>query len=234
MRSFPNFHCPSSAGRAGGRWRFRLPPLLPLLSLSSPATAAMSSNDAELLRRINELSGAIQQHRLNQSSNRGRGFARGMWPPRGRGRGGSYNLTLHNAGTTRSGSYNRTLGKTGAAATLPFQSHNMTLNNTIPKPSYSPHAVISRPPLPPPPPMIPNPSSPIARPSPHRKLINNTAVPIVQSTTPTGERSVTIDGINFIVKGRKLIRQDRLSNRSLPPTIQPGSLIRLRRRTSKR
>lgn len=196
------------------------------------------SSDAELLKRINELSGAIEQYRLSQSNSRGayrgRGFARGAmtWVRgRGRGRGGSYNLTLNSTAPAKPRSHNLTLNNSNNdnTATAPSRSHNLTLNNTVTTPKYSPQltsAPISSP-------TIPKPASPLARPSPHRKLINNAAVPIVQSTSLSGERRVTIDGVNFIVKGRKLIRQDRLSNKLLPPTIKPGSLIRLRR-TSKR
>lgn len=184
------------------------------------------SSDAELLKRIAELTGAIQQHRLEQSYNTRR---RGAPPFRGgRGRATPYMRGSH--------TWVRGRGRgslTGQPPTFGSPNKTLILNNNT-KTSATPSS-------------IPSPASAQQKPisdggltttsgSPHRKLVLNQPSPktvlpdtaVVQSVTPGGQKRIAIDGVSFIVKGKKLIREDRLGAKvkSLPAS---GSHVLVRR-----
>ncbi|KAI8393823.1 uncharacterized protein BYT42DRAFT_640945 [Radiomyces spectabilis] len=156
------------------------------------------SNNADLLKRIAELSGAIEQHRMNQpdhgptyspTSYRGRPWTRG----RGRGNMTLNNTTPHPA----KGSPNRTLivnqsqakpfsatpSHSATSSSAVVHTHHRKLDNT--KPSVSPSAVKL-------PSAVPGPtgyasSVPAKRPfgtSQHRTLINNYGASTITSIPP--------------------------------------------------
>lgn len=209
------------------------------------------ATDQEMLDRIAKLSTAIEQ----QKSIRGRG---GVYMPRGRGRGvpplpyrgrgGAPTLAYRGRGG------NMSLNKTTATPVRPNStyypvnntpyirppppvtntnapmSHNrsLVLNNTSSPtiPSYRPPPVASYRPT---------------TSSQHRKLIinhkgnsttNNTMIKSIDSTT--GRKQVSINGVDFVVKGKKLIRKDLFdSNTTLSKLMvtsnAPRVLVRKRR-----
>ncbi|KAI9271639.1 hypothetical protein BDA99DRAFT_534127 [Phascolomyces articulosus] len=179
------------------------------------------STNAELLQRIAQLSGAIRQHQISQSSNntpsynsnsnsyRGRGSFRGspslrgnsQWT-RGGGRGGgSVHRTLNNSTPSFTHHKKLILNQPSPPTTTITPTTSITSNTIINKSTSYPTF---------------NPSMSYTRPS----LVRPTPVPVTQSrpTAPSTHepKRVLINGISFLVKGKKLIREDKLNPRTAP------------------
>lgn len=187
----------------------------------------MQSKD-EIRQRIQQLTGAIEKHRKDQTNSHARGGYSGAQYSN---RPMSFSRTWtnnHNRGSpNKSAIFN---GPRKAPAT----SHNtgsynkrLVLNKT---------AASTRPPQP----TIP-PSSSTS--SPHKKLVlNNTTTtppkPTFSATTttttaPGAPKQIEIGGVKFMVKGKKLIRQDRLKNQPLPSGMAAGSHVVVVRRNKR-
>jgi hypothetical protein len=215
------------------------------------------ASDQEMLDRIAKLSSAIEQ----QKNIRG-GAGRGGYIPNSRGayrsRGGGH-MSLHvNPTTTSTRPPITTNNNVYYSVNKPYirpqehVSHNrkLVLNGTQSQPlSFRPPPISFRPPAYRPPltsmyrPLI-VPATTLQPKSHHRKLIinhkgnnktNNTMVKSIDAVT--GRKQVAIDGVDFVVKGKKLIRKDLFdsnatkSNFMTSVTNAPKVLIR---RTVKR
>ncbi|KAG2219804.1 hypothetical protein INT45_001136 [Circinella minor] len=204
------------------------------------------STNAELLQRIAQLSGAIQQHQNSQSSNnnnnsnnhRGRGslIQRGrQWTSRGRG--GPVNRTLNN--TAVPFSHNKKLVLNQSSPSTAFSATN----------SHNKKLVLNQPPSTT---LITNATS--TTPTSHNKKLilnqsstsmsnnninKNTSYPTFtpsssytqprsttgssRSTPPISEpKRVLINDVSFLVKGKKLIREDKLNVR---PAAKAATVI---------
>lgn len=183
------------------------------------------ATEQEMLDRIAKLSTAIEQ----QKSLRGRGgYPRGMSRGRGgyaapafRGRGG--NMSLNNRGPIRptnayypvhnNSPYMRPPPPAAAAVSTPV-SHNRTLVLNKPSaPAYIPPAPLPTPPR-----------------SQHRTLVinrkgnaqtNNTMVKSIDAAT--GRKQVAINGVDFVVKGKKLIRKDIFDSNTTKSSLMNAS-----------
>lgn len=186
------------------------------------------ATEQEMLDRIAKLSTAIEQ----QKSLRGRGgYPRGMSRGRGgygapafRGRGG--NMSLNNRGPIRpTNSYYPVHNSTpymrppppppppATAVSTPV-SHNRTLVLNKPStPAYTPPAPLQTPPR-----------------SQHRTLVINRKGDAQSSNTmvksidaATGRKQVAINGVDFVVKGKKLIRKDIFDSNTTKSSLMNAS-----------
>ena len=174
----------------------------------------MQSKD-EIQQRIQQLTGAIEKHRMDQTNNRGRGgyanrpmsFSRTWTNNHNRG---SPNKSVVFNGTRSLPAPNRNVGS---------YNKQLVLNKTK---ASTPAAHE---------PTIP-PSS-----SPHKKLVLNqtttTFTPPKPVATPGAPKEIEIGGVKFMVKGKKLIRQDRLKNQPLPSGMAAGSHVVVVRRNKR-
>jgi hypothetical protein len=165
------------------------------------------ATDQEMMDRIAKLSSAIEQQK-HMASHRGGYYARGR-PFRGRGG----NMSLSNTSTRHPAApyypannkyINPTTVKLAPAATY--------VNPSI-RPNHQQRNLAVNTPAPPT--SIPS-SLPLPHQSRNKKLIINhkgsnttTSNTMVKSVdTATGRKQVAIDGVDFVVKGKKLIRKD--------------------------
>lgn len=181
------------------------------------------ATEQEMLDRIAKLSSAIEQ----QKSLRGRGGytprgisrGRGYGAPGFRGRGG--HMSLQNSGPIRH--------------TTPYHPVNISTPYMRPPPVYSPVShnrklVLNNSSTPtyiPPPPSSTLPSAPRSQ---HRTLVINhkgnatTSNTMVKSIdAATGRKQVAIDGVDFVVKGKKLIRKDIFDSNSTKSSFMATS-----------
>ena len=198
------------------------------------------STNAELLQRIAQLSGAIQQHQISQSSNnasssnyyRGRGspIQRGrQWAPRGRG--GAINRTLNNA-TPYSHNKKLVLNQSSSTAPTATISHNKKLVLNQPPLTTSTSNATSTVPTTHNKKLIlnqsstsitnsninkstsyPNFNSTFSYTQPHSPTVSPRSTPSI-----TEPKRVLINDVSFLVKGRKLIREDKLNIRPAAKT----------------
>jgi hypothetical protein len=191
-------------------------------------------------------------------STRGRG-SYSMPPVLGRG-GGHMSLVNNSSSTARQPYYNPIISKPyirpSTPAAAPVSQNRKLFLNGPPQPQYpvpttyrpapSPHAAYMPPPtssyrLPPQAPIYRMPVGAVKR-SQHKKLIinhkgnsttNNTMVKSIDAAT--GRKQVAIDGVDFVVKGKKLIRKDifdsNITKSSFMAANTPKVLVR---RTLKR
>lgn len=179
----------------------------------------MQSKD-EIRQRIQQLTGAIEKHKLDQANNSSRGgYAGAQYTNRPM----SYSRTW-----TNRASPNKSVVFNGARNPPPVTSRNtasynkqLVLNKTEPSTRTAQ-------------PTVPPPSSS----SPHKKLVLNktTTIPATYAsaaTTSGAPKQIEIGGVKFMVKGKKLIRQDRLKNQPLPSGMAAGSHVVLVRRNKR-
>ncbi|KAI8354671.1 hypothetical protein BD560DRAFT_484485 [Blakeslea trispora] len=179
------------------------------------------ATDREMLERIAKLSSAIERQKsMNyRAPTRPRGGSSFI----ARGRGG--HMSLNN--TYSNPSYTRSNLKHTSYANPPFYPHtgpNKTLVNT------SNHRVHPSPVH-----QTPTINKPV--PSHHRTwtLNNNTKSSITKSVdVATGRNQVSIDGVDFIVKGKKLIRKDLVDTNMASSSLHLNAPKVLIRRTIKR
>ncbi|KAL7318614.1 hypothetical protein PS15m_001835 [Mucor circinelloides] len=200
------------------------------------------ATDQEMMDRIAKLSSAIEQQR-HMASNRGGYYARGR-PFRGRGG----NMSLSNTSTRHSTApyypVNTSNKKYINPAAVKPSTATAYVNPSIKANHYQhrslavnkPASPMSTPPLPPP------------LQSHNKKLIinhkgNNTTTSntVVKSiNTATGRKQVAIDGVDFVVKGKKLIRKDLFdsnmtkTNLIMANSTAPKVLVRKSIKSSKR
>lgn len=184
----------------------------------------MQSKD-EIRQRIQQLTGAIEKHRKDQTNNHARGGYSGAHYSN---RPMSFSRTWTN--NHNRGSPNKSVifnGPRNAPATSHSYNKRLVLNKT---------EASTRPPQP----RIPPSSSS----SPHKKLVlNNTttkppkptfsATTTTTTTAPGAPKQIEIGGVKFMVKGKKLIRQDRLKNQPLPSGMAAGSHVVVVRRNKR-
>jgi hypothetical protein len=197
-------------------------------------------SDKEMLDRIAKLSTAIEQSkRRGGYSGRGRGapnvasYHQTYRPP---------NRTLNTTTTTQSLSQHRILTNNSSSPVLSqyrppsnITSQHRTLNNTTTSskphiPVIGQHRTLVNNALTPPMKHFtpkPIPSKPIPTASHNRTLILNPKGPHqVIKSMEGGKKKVSIDGVEFIVKGKKLIRQDLLDKSAPIQSTAPKVLIR--------
>ncbi|KAL9537501.1 hypothetical protein MBANPS3_011721 [Mucor bainieri] len=193
------------------------------------------ATDQEMMDRIAKLSNAIEQQK-HTASNRGGYYARGR-PFRGRGGNMSLSNTLTRHPVTP---YYPANNKYINPATVKPPSTTTYVNPSIRVNHQHRNLAVSTPA----PPM----ATPLPPQSRNKKLIINhkgnnatTSNTMVKSIdTATGRKQVAIDGVDFVVKGKKLIRKDLFdsnmtkTNLLLAKSTAPKVLVRKSIKSSKR
>jgi hypothetical protein len=152
------------------------------------------ASDREMLERIAKLSSAIEKQKSIVNTRGGFGRGRGAYyqPPPYRGRGGNMSLSLRSPSipSRMPPVYKTNTYINPSLSTKPPASHYKTLNNLPPQSAIHPKSRHKQ--------LIIN--------NKGNKTTGNTVVKSVDSST--GRKQVAIDGVDFVVKGRKLIRKD--------------------------
>ncbi|KAL0084401.1 hypothetical protein J3Q64DRAFT_1679338 [Phycomyces blakesleeanus] len=213
------------------------------------------SSDAEILARIAQLTGAIKQHHATQGTGRGSSSYRGPSNQGWRGRGNmtisafphrSSPYTVHKPYTPPTTSFGTnkslTLNKPSDSYNPPTTSFggnkSLTLNKapnpyTPPTPySGNKSLVLNKQQS------TPAPYTPSSKFSVNKSLVlNRPSTPPVSASTSlptpapiksTVPKRVTMDGVNFIVKGKKLVREDVLKTTSAKPS-RPSKILKIRK-----
>lgn len=164
------------------------------------------ASDREMLERIAKLSSAIERQKSIVNSRGGFGRGRGSYypPPSYRGRGGNMSLSHRSIPPRMPSVYKTNKYINPSLSNVPQNSHHKTLvSNNIQQPSAT--------------------INPQSR---HKQLIinnkgnttiGNTVVKSVDAAT--GRKQVAIDGVDFVVKGRKLIRKDLFDSNTLKTNV---------------
>ncbi|KAI7861431.1 hypothetical protein BDF14DRAFT_1869661 [Spinellus fusiger] len=193
------------------------------------------SSDAEILARIAQLTGAIKQHRESQVSGRGTSFRGGVssgWgATRGRGRGrGSMSLS-----NVPSPVYppRPTYSAPSYSANKSLVLNQSSPNNSLSYPTQSFSA---------------NKSLVLNNPSPYKPTTATTnsimSMPLTTKplsalmsaktpTIPPSSKRVTVEGVHFIVKGKKLVREDVFHTATKPTRLSKIMKSRKPLRTKK-